>query len=166
MGRQGGCGTRYRQSTSSGFCRFTPSAPPHWFGRVGHVDRPYQWRAHLSRPVQSAGLRGRDRDCPRQKRRRSKAFATEILLAQVTRRNVRLTGQKSELCQWLALQPRFAADKDSLPIDSGGAVCIHQTRLRVNLLTGGLRAGLIARDAARSSRGGSGRILFRIARRV
>jgi MFS family permease len=33
--------------------------------------------------------------------------------------NVRLTGQNSELFQWLALQLLFAADKDSLPTDSG-----------------------------------------------
>src|SRR5262249_11566115 len=33
--------------------------------------------------------------------------------------NFRLTRQKSELFQRLALQLRFAADKDSLPTDSG-----------------------------------------------
>jgi hypothetical protein len=33
--------------------------------------------------------------------------------------NVRLTGQNSKLFQWLALQLLFAADKDSLPTDSG-----------------------------------------------
>jgi hypothetical protein len=37
--------------------------------------------------------------------------------------NGRLTGQKSKLFQWLALQLRFAADKDNLPTDSGVPPC-------------------------------------------
>src|SRR5215471_13677245 len=49
--------------------------------------------------------------------------------------NIRLTRQKSKLFQGLALQLWFAADKDSLPTDSGvppASDCLHQTRLRVN----------------------------------
>jgi hypothetical protein len=71
-----------------------------------------------------------------------------IQLAQVIGR---MSGQKSELFQWLALRLRFAAEKDGLPTDSGASrVRLHEPDAPSReLLTGGAARDALGRaDAA------------------
>src|SRR5215831_14676971 len=46
-------------------------------------------------------------------------YPEAALLAPVTQTNVRLTRQKSTLCQWLAVPLWVPTGKDSVPTDSG-----------------------------------------------
>ena len=73
--------------------------------------------------------------------------------------NFRLTGQKPALYQWLALQLRFAADKDSLANRFGGdsRVRLHSPNAPSReLLTGGAARDALGRGPRRARHRGRG----------